>query len=417
MNASPVIEPHDVKHTGDSRFFTIGFVLLLAGFLGKSIVPNFSIGALDILVLAIVAFGLGGYRFTTKYHFFLLYFIFFIVLLIGTYLNTGNYTVLGPNTLVQAIVYLKMPLLCAVFISLSPSVVRSLHSSIFPVVKLLLIASLAFVVFEFLAPATMMSIFPGMFLDTYVSGTDFRRLTGVFNHPTPLSYFSVLALIYMYSFKEELGKKGLVFYVSLCIVLMVASGQRGEMIFLIFSVLMAFFIVRFAPRFHNWPKLVSCVLFFLLLFWLNVNSNVSFIEEGEVARLVLYLGALDIANLHFPFGSGLATFGSSTSYDSMAYYDTGISDLWWYVGDHNYLTDTFWAMIVGESGWLGLAVYIFFLVSFFFFLLNSFSGVCSTAAALFIALETLTNPIFTGAAFLSLFGFYIIVVSGVRYER
>jgi hypothetical protein len=417
MNASPVIEPHDVKHTGDSRFFVIGFVLLLAGFLGKSIMPNFSIGALDILVLVVVVCCLGGYKFTTRYRFFLLYFVFFIVLLIGTYLNAGNYTVLGLSTLVQAIVYLKMPLLCAVFISLSPNIVVRLHSSIFPVVKVMLIASIILVFFEFLAPATIMLIFPGMVLDTYVSGTDFRRLTGIFYHPTPLSYFSALALIYMYSFKEELGSKGFVFYMGLCIILMVVSGQRGEIIFLIFSVLMAFCIVRFAPRFHSWPKLVSCVLFFLLLFWLNVNSDISFIEGGEVARLVLYLGALDIANLHFPFGSGLATFGSSASYDSLAYYDTGISDLWWYVGDHNYLTDTFWAMIVGEGGWLGLAVYILFLVSFFFFLLSSFSGVCSTAAALFIGLETFTNPIFTGAAFLSLFGLYIIVVSGVRHGR
>lgn len=250
-----------------------------------------------------------------------------------------------------------------------------------------------------------------MVLDTYVEGTNFRRLTGVFYHPTPLSFFSAFSIIYLLS-RYRIDKFYVVPYLLIALFLMVASGQRGEFFFLFISMFFSYFGFKYLSFLLKYKYVIGILLSLIFYFGFESVLNSYDLGESAIARMVLYSGALDLASHHFPLGSGAATYGSFNSYDSMTYYDLGFDKYWWYRVEANYLTDTFWAMILAESGALGCVFYFVFLVGIFNYIRVSVDlGKYGFMGVIFLMLETLTNPIFTGAGFLSLVAFIFIIYS------
>ena len=86
------------------------------------------------------------------------------------------------------------------------------------------------------------------------------------------------------------------------------------------------------------------------------------------ARVALYLGALAIARDHFPLGAGLGRYGSFISgvKYSPVYAEYGMDQVpGLQAARPDAMTDSFWAMIVGETGvigGLGMAVFLGFIV-------------------------------------------------------
>ncbi|GEM_PF-625550 len=67
--------------------------------------------------------------------------------------------------------------------------------------------------------------------------------------------------------------------------------------------------------------------------------------------------AVALANRHFPFGTGFGTFGSATAYDfaSRIYKKLGYFGRY-YINQP--LSDTFWPIVIAQSGWIGLLLFI-----------------------------------------------------------
>jgi hypothetical protein len=83
------------------------------------------------------------------------------------------------------------------------------------------------------------------------------------------------------------------------------------------------------------------------------------------ARKALHYGSLLIARDHFPLGTGLASFGSHASrvYYSEVYKTYGLSSVPGLEPQFSeYITDTFWPMVLGEGGVVSFAAYVFFLM-------------------------------------------------------
>lgn len=102
----------------------------------------------------------------------------------------------------------------------------------------------------------------------------------------------------------------------------------------------------------------------------NIAENTTYLEnvgsEGHV-RIAMYLTSIKIANTSFPFGSGLATFGSLGSifgHYSHLYYQYGVdivganSEKDVLNGQHT-LLDTFWPHIIAELGYIGVILYLY----------------------------------------------------------
>lgn len=92
----------------------------------------------------------------------------------------------------------------------------------------------------------------------------------------------------------------------------------------------------------------------------------------EFVRARLFFDSITLANKYFPLGTGFATFGSSMAaknYSSI-YTMLGYNSL--YGGskkDISFLSDTFWPIVVAQTGWIG---FVFFVLMIFYFIKLSF---------------------------------------------
>ncbi len=80
----------------------------------------------------------------------------------------------------------------------------------------------------------------------------------------------------------------------------------------------------------------------------------------ESARAALTQAAYLIARDHFPLGSGFGTFASAFSADpySKVYYLYHIQNVWGISkSNSSFISDTFWPMILGQTGYLGMIFY------------------------------------------------------------
>jgi hypothetical protein len=193
---------------------------------------------------------------------------------------------------------------------------------------------------------------------------------------------------------------------------MFLSGQRGEVFFLLVALLLTFIFLKLTTGSIKIKSIIFSIGFSFILIIALLYSRTIIIDGDVIARMTIYNGSANLAEMFFPFGGGLSTFGSSQSGNSVLYDILGISSLWWFISEQNYLTDTFWAMILGESGWFGMIFYISFITMSLFSLIDKRKSKYQVWAVFFILLESTTNPIFTGAAFLAIYALIIVIFSG-----
>lgn len=90
--------------------------------------------------------------------------------------------------------------------------------------------------------------------------------------------------------------------------------------------------------------------------------------QNDSARYQLLVKSIQVANDHFPFGGGFATYASyySAVYYSPFYERYGLSTVNGLRPDGGaFISDSFWPMILGQFGWLGLICYCAALLALF----------------------------------------------------
>lgn len=92
-----------------------------------------------------------------------------------------------------------------------------------------------------------------------------------------------------------------------------------------------------------------------------VKTYIAVENPFQIARNALYFKSVIIANDYFPLGAGLGRYGSwmSRVYYSPLYEKYGLSEVYGLSQTMpNFINDTFWPMILGETGWIGLILYL-----------------------------------------------------------
>jgi hypothetical protein len=390
-------------------FASVGFSAI------KALNDNIPIGALEFLVLALslLARAMLNKRLKIPRLPTLFFSGYLIALLSSTLLYTTEYRHFELSTLLSLFVVLKIFMIGLIAVN-SPAVkfnaqpyrkATSADAFEYMLVFLLGINILACVL-QFFYPSIHASVFTSAHNDTHIKGTELRRLSGIFYHPSVLAYLAIGGFLHW------LGRAGgrfggyrhLIGLIS-C-VLLVMSGQRAEFAFALAS-LMAFVIYR------HWlgrsmlkqlgaANLKIMMLGFTLAFcffvYLLALSPMSIYDQSTIVRASLILGSAQLALEHFPLGSGLTTYGSFGSEESIAYDITGIASTWWFSAGKSYLTDSGWANTLGESGVLGMLLFLSFVISLFHYIEKRPTFVQSTVVA-FLLFSAVFNPIFTGPIF------------------
>ena len=173
-----------------------------------------------------------------------------------------------------------------------------------------------------------------------------------------------LSAIYLW-FYEKKQKKILPFLCMLAVIML--STRRAKAMGAVACILLVYLLV-----FHKRQKiskkvkiLTAGVLGLAVAGGLYQLISYYYTMGVESARAVLTIGAPFIAADHFPFGTGWGTYGSAFSAEpySPVYGMYRMAGVWGMSPDyHEFLSDTFWPMILGQCGYFGFAAFIVVLV-------------------------------------------------------
>lgn len=182
----------------------------------------------------------------------------------------------------------------------------------------------------------------------------------MFSHPTYLAVFSIEVLAFLTLVSENKLKDKI--FIAM-IMLVCASCLRAKAIGLLIFYL--FFIL--AAKKLEKIKISYIIAASLLVFLIFIPQITTYYSNDESARSALTAAGFKIANSFFPIGAGFGTFGSYFSgvYYSPLYYQYGINTVWG-LGkrDYSFVADTFWPMIIGQFGYIGLCAFAVIILCF-----------------------------------------------------
>lgn len=181
-----------------------------------------------------------------------------------------------------------------------------------------------------------------------------------YEHPMMLAASCAFLLCVLLALKQH--TKHCFFYVGLLVLVMCstlrAKAFAGAVVFLA-----VYFMASARKKKFSVKSLLAIIPVLCLVGWSQFEFY--FIKlEDESARAQLLSKAFLVANDHFPLGAGLATYGSyysSISYSPL-YFEYGLNTIYGLQQGGSYISDSFWPMIIGQSGYIGALFYILALI-------------------------------------------------------
>lgn len=225
-----------------------------------------------------------------------------------------------------------------------------------------------------------------------------------FSHPTELAFFSIISMsliLFYNSFSNNNKNNNWVIFITFILVFF--SGRSKAMAFIaIFIILFNF--VKITKKF----KIKYLIIIMPVAIYIALPRIVSELLDG--ARGYLYTTSIKIATDYFPLGSGFGTFGSYISrinYSDL-YFRYGLSNIWGLSPSMPlYISDTYWAMILGECGFIGFILIVLFLsfifLQFLKFKISYKKKIIIVGLLLYTIIASIAEPIYSSNKCAALF--------------
>lgn len=238
-----------------------------------------------------------------------------------------------------------------------------------------------------------------------------------FSHVTELGFFAITSMLIIL-FNGKINKSNNKFntIILLTLFIVIFTGRTKSIIFMIIFILLSLFI-----KITKKIKLI----YFIPLIPLAIKIAMPRIKSEFIdgVRGILYHTSMLIANDHFPLGAGFGTFGSNISkvHYSILYHKYFISGYWGLSPDSPiFIVDTYWAMILGENGWLGLIFIIICLGCIFWRVwkikLDYKAKFIAISMSMYSILASFAEPIYSSNKCAALFIILSILVS-TKYDE
>lgn len=189
-----------------------------------------------------------------------------------------------------------------------------------------------------------------------------------FTHPTYLASFSVIIIILLsVNLREhEENKK----YIILMLLVLASTLRFKSIAFIPIYIYLYYIVFKKQRKLQLLDVGILCVLGGVFA----ISQVMEYFNNPDWARNVLTMNSLNIAKDNFPIGTGFGTYASWASGESYSniYYDYNISTTWGISPDfYEFIADTFWPMIIGQFGVLGLGIYIYILLRIYKNIINN----------------------------------------------
>lgn len=184
----------------------------------------------------------------------------------------------------------------------------------------------------------------------------------IFSHPTYLASTSyILALLVTFLYE---GERIDLAYLIMALLLSASTYRSKALAAVAVYVILFFWQMIFKQRLGIFIKILGGSLA-VGIGWSQLYFYFFGDQSDEMSRGTLLSTGWKIAKDYFPLGTGLGTFASAPSqYNySPVYYSYHLNTIWGLSPENPaYISDSFWPMIIGEGGYLGLVWYILYLI-------------------------------------------------------
>ena len=184
-------------------------------------------------------------------------------------------------------------------------------------------------------------------------------------HPTVFVTCCMLLLALLLSIRDYIQNSTQYFIILFALM---CSTLRSKAFGEVFAFLLIVYTVFYKKEKLRIRSLLLIVPAVVAIAWDQIEFYFVTLREGS-ARAQLLLKSFLIALDHFPFGAGFGTFGSYYSgvIYSPIYRQYNISEVFGLSESmSNFISDSFWPMILGQTGYLGLMFYCLALLSLFY---------------------------------------------------
>ena len=189
-----------------------------------------------------------------------------------------------------------------------------------------------------------------------------------FTHPTYLASFSVIIIILLsVNLREHKENKK---YIILMLLVLASTLRFKSIAFIPIYMYLYYIVFKKQRKLQLLDVGILCVLGGVFA----ISQVMEYFNNPDWARNVLTMNSLNIAKDNFPIGTGFGTYASWVSGESYSniYYDYNISTTWGISPDfYEFIADTFWPMIIGQFGVLGLGIYIYILLRIYKNIMNN----------------------------------------------
>lgn len=191
-----------------------------------------------------------------------------------------------------------------------------------------------------------------------------RSVHLMYSHPTVFSACCMFLIMILLAIKGYIANDR--FWLALLLGLMCATLRSKAWGAAIAVVMICYFIFYRKKKFRL-RTLVMFVPLMVALGWSQIEYYFFRIRNGS-ARYQLLDKAVKIAQDHFPLGAGFGTYGSyysGVNYSPL-YFSYGLSSVHGLREDAAYfISDSFWPMVLGQTGVFGLVFYSMSVIALF----------------------------------------------------
>jgi len=184
-----------------------------------------------------------------------------------------------------------------------------------------------------------------------------------YSHSTYLAAICIFILSVYILLSDNLKKKR--FY-TLILMILLLSTMRFKAIGALCAIIGVIFLVNHSNKKISISKFGVLALVALFLVWNQIEYY--YIELNDSARSQLTQKSIQIAKDYFPIGAGFGTYGSymsAVSYSPL-YSRYGLNKIYGLQSTNSkFISDTFWPMIIGQFGFIGLICYALIIVCIF----------------------------------------------------
>jgi hypothetical protein len=220
-------------------------------------------------------------------------------------------------------------------------------------------------------------------------------------HPTYLAGSMVFLVTVMTAFYNRKNWPYIAMSITVLFFTLRSKAIAGAAVY----VLLVYFILIYRKKLKLWHLIVIGIA----VVWLAWdNYSYYYIElEGQSARSVLTKTSFEIMKDYFPIGTGFGTYGSAVAGEaySPVYVKYGFRQVYELGGNESgwgFFSDTFWPIIIGQTGFVGTICYLAVVVMLFVKILrvrkvSIYAYVAGLFVFAYIMLSSTSEPAFNNS--------------------